>query len=108
MAQRTQVILEDDIDGGDADQTVTFGFQGTTYEIDLSKKNVEKFVKALEPYTTAGRKAPRRGAPSRPARPRANREDLQAIREWARSKGYEVSDRGRISQSVKDAYRAAH
>ena len=57
MALRTITTLTDDIDGGDADETVTFAFNGTQYEIDLSKKNVDKMVKALQPYTTAARKS---------------------------------------------------
>ena len=55
MASRTITTLTDDIDGGDADETVTFSFKGTQYEIDLSKKNVDKMVKALQPYTSAAR-----------------------------------------------------
>ena len=57
MASRTITTLTDDIDGGDADETVTFSFKGTQYEIDLSKKNVDKMVKALQPYTSAARKS---------------------------------------------------
>ena len=57
MASRTITTLTDDIDGGDADETVTFSFKGTQYEIDLSKKNVDKMVKALQPYTSAPRRS---------------------------------------------------
>ena len=57
MASRTITTLTDDIDGGDADETVTFSFKGTQYEIDLSKKNVDKMVKALQPYTSAARRS---------------------------------------------------
>ncbi len=57
MASRTITTLTDDIDGGDAVHTVTFSVNGAHYEIDLSKKNVDKMVKALQPYTTAARKS---------------------------------------------------
>jgi hypothetical protein len=63
VASRTITTLTDDIDGGDADETVTFSFKGTQYEIDLSKKNVDKTVKALQPDTSA----PGRAAAAAPA-----------------------------------------
>ena len=69
MASRTITNLTDDIDGSDADETVTFTFKGTTYEIDLSKKNLDKMVRALQPYTTAA--APPAAAAPAPAAPPA-------------------------------------
>jgi hypothetical protein len=43
-------------------------------------------------------------APAKKAAPGVN----NAIRDWAASKGMKVSDRGRISREVQDAYNAAH
>jgi hypothetical protein len=110
VAQKTLVILEDDIDGGEADETVTFALDGTTYEIDLNEKNADALRDAFAPYVGAARKAgrgrvvaarPRRSSSARPA-------DLTAVREWARANGHQVSDRGRISAQIQDAYDAAH
>jgi len=102
VASRTITTLTDDIDGGDADETVTFSFKGTQYEIDLSKKNVDKMVKALQPYTSPARKSGGRTTSSG-----ADRDQLAKIREWARANGHQVSDRGRISAAVQGAYHAA-
>ena len=106
MAQRIIVTLEDDLDGGPADQTVRFGLDGTEYEIDLSAANATAFREQLAPYTerarTAGR-APR----SRPGRNASTRERSSGIRAWARGQGIAVSDRGRIPASVIEQYQAA-
>lgn len=107
MAQRVQVILEDDIDGGDATETVTFGLDGVTYEIDLNDKNAAALRDALAGYVGAGRRvAGRRRSGSSSSR--SNSGELSKIREWARANGFEVSDRGRISQKVRDAYAKAN
>jgi hypothetical protein len=116
MAQQTTVRLVDDLDGSKASGTVAFSFDGRSYEIDLSDKNTDKLRKALTPFIDAARKAGGRGSgrgrgqrqstADRPAR--SNREETQAIREWARQNGHKVSERGRISQTVLEAYRAAH
>ena len=108
MAQNVQVHLEDDLDGGPADTTLTFALDGKDYEIDLSEANAEKLREALRPFTEAGRKATRSGSP-RGLRPRASSSDPDTakIRAWAKENGHEVSDRGRIQQHIKDAYYAA-
>jgi hypothetical protein len=109
MAKRVHVVLEDDISGGTADETVSFGLDGSSYEIDLTKANAEKLRNALSQYVAHGRKVSsgraRRGGGGSA---RTDREQLQAIREWARRNGYEVSDRGRISGKVVEAFNAAH
>ena len=110
MAKQVITLLTDDIDGGEADRTVEFGLDGVNYTIDLSEKNVGKLRKALEPYlnvaTRIGRSgavpAARRAAPA-PAG-RTNRDQNQAIREWANQNGHPVSERGRIPSSVVEAY----
>lgn len=106
MASRTITILEDDLDGKEdaTVETVVFSFEGSSYEIDLSKKNRDAFAKALTPYLNASRKAGKVQSRRSPAKPS---EDLDAIRTWASKNGHKVADRGRIAQSVKDAYYAA-
>ncbi len=109
MASRTIMTLTDDLDGSDADETVTFAFKGSQYEIDLSNKNVDKMVKALQPYITAARRSGgRRSGPGRTTSRGADKDQLAKIREWARANGHTVSDRGRISAAVQEAYHAAN
>lgn len=109
MAQRTIVSLVDDIDGGPADETVHFSLQGNSYEIDLSKANAQEMLRALQPYTTHARKTGGRGsAAARVTGSGAGREQLSAMRRWARDSGYTVSDRGRVSAEIQNAYHSAH
>jgi hypothetical protein len=117
MAQ--QVILVDDLTGGTADETVTFAIDGITYDIDLITSNANALRAALDPYITAGRptgKTPTTKAKtttsttSKPST-RAGRlapGEGDRIRNWARDNGYDVSDRGRISTDIRDAYNAAN
>src|SRR3954454_24642374 len=110
MAKQVITVLTDDLDGGDADRTVEFGLDGVNYTIDLSDKNAGKLRKALDPYLAAAAKVGRAGTPgriaSRAAAPpsRSNRDQNQAIREWATKNGYEVSERGRIPASITEAF----
>jgi Lsr2 len=106
MAQRVTVELEDDIDGGPANQTLRFGFDGAEYEIDLSAKNAATFRRQIAPYIEHARKAggrPRRRA----ARTSSSRERSGDIRAWAKDHGIAVSERGRIPASVIEQYEAA-
>lgn len=113
MAQRTIVTITDDIDGGDADETVKFGLDGDTYEIDLSTANAATFRQAFAPFKaaarrvktagTAGKADPRAASPARRTPPGAT----NGIREWARDNGFSVSDKGRIPGNVLDAYKVA-
>lgn len=108
MAQSVQIISEDDLEGGPAEETVQFGVDGRQYEIDLSTANAEKLREALRPYAAAGRRAPSKSA--RTAGPRSStgsNPETAKIRAWAKENGHQVSDRGRIHQYVKDAYYAA-
>lgn len=117
MAQKVQVILVDDVDGGDADETVTFALDGVSYEIDLNDENAGALRDSLANWIgharrVAGRSSTRRGA-GRSAKQAAASSNgggpsNTEIREWARESGYEVSDRGRISQQIREAYAAAH
>jgi hypothetical protein len=110
MAQRTQVIFTDDIDGSEAAGTVTFALNGVQYEIDLSRKNADKLAKAFEPYVSGGRKVSSRTTSTRSSRGGSSpkKHDQSAVREWARGEGMKISDRGRIPADVLARYEAAH
>jgi hypothetical protein len=109
VAQRMLVIFEDDLDGSEAEGTVTFALNGIGYELDLSKKNRDKLLKAFEPYVSGGRKVSARTSP-RSARGGASpkKHDQSAVREWARGEGMKISGRGRIPADVLAKYEAAH
>lgn len=110
MAKKVTVTLVDDFDGsGAADETVEFGLDGVTYEIDLSTKNATKLRGDLKQWVAAGRRVGgrRRGrSGSGRGRGAIDREQSAAIREWARRNGHNVSTRGRIPADVIDAYHA--
>jgi hypothetical protein len=104
------VTLFDDIDGGAAEETVTFALDGKSYEIDLNPSNAKKLRKVLAPYIEAGRKkasAGRRGKTSAPHRRTSLAPDPAAVRAWARSHQMEVPARGRIPKKVYEAFREA-
>jgi hypothetical protein len=107
MASRTIVELTDDIDGKKADETVTFAVDGVTYEIDLSAKNAKALRGAFDQYIAAARRGGRGARRTGGTPARRDREQTQAIREWARASGYTVSDRGRISAEIVEAYNSA-
>jgi hypothetical protein len=106
MAQKITVALEDDLDGGPADETVRFGLGGSEYEIDLNNKNAKTFRKQFAPYIEHARKIGR-GQRRRPARTSSAREHSGDIRAWAKAQGIPVNDRGRIPASVAEQYQAA-
>lgn len=113
MAQRTVILFEDDLDGGEAAGTVRFSLDGVEYEIDLSEKNAATLRGALERYVQAGRRIGGRRAVGASA-PRvhsggATKTDpaqLAAIRDWARRRGLEVKNRGRIPAEIVAQYNA--
>ncbi|HET8589694.1 MAG TPA: Lsr2 family protein [Nakamurella sp.] len=120
MATMTTVTMVDDIDGSAATETVAFGLDGASYEIDLNDKNAKKLRDAVANFVAHARRidggrrsggsrtrSPRGGGRSR-ARTSPDREQTAAIREWARSQGYEVSDRGRLSAAIVQAFEEAH
>jgi hypothetical protein len=107
MAQKITVALEDDLDGGPADETVRFAIGGAEYEIDLSKKNARALRRRLAPFVDHARKAGR-GPGRRPGRTASSRERSGDIRAWAKDHGITVSDRGRIPARVVDQYEAGH
>jgi len=112
VAQRVNVVLVDDLDGSDAIETVLFGIDGVSYEIDLSEKNAKKLRDSLALYVadarrTGGRRSTGRGA-SRASNGSAAGGDTSDVRAWARANGHPVSDRGRISAEIQDAYKKAN
>jgi uncharacterized membrane protein len=114
MAREVIEKLIDDLDGGAAEETVSFALDSATYEIDLSKKNALAFRKALDRYvkaarrsSTSGRSSRRRSAPSAPTRRPERDYDISQLREWAGANDVAVPARGRIPQAVVEQYKAA-
>jgi hypothetical protein len=115
MAQKVQVLLVCDVcvNENEGTETVTFGLDGSSYEIDVCATHASQLRDSFATFVGAARRA---GRPAVPARGRArtggkaatDREQLQAMREWARKNGRKVSDRGRLSKDLVDAYHAAH
>ena len=112
MAQEVLVTLTDDLDGSDADETMLFALDGTSYEIDLNAKNAAALRKALDKYVAAARPASapsglrrRRSSGRRPARKAAV--DPKAVRTWAQEHGIVISSRGRIPGEILSQYRSA-
>lgn len=112
MAKQIIHKLVDDLDGGDADETVKFALDGVQYEIDLSKQNAAKMRDLLKPYVTNGTRIGRGGVVvgGRAARgrgvPPSDREQNKAIRAWAKREGKDISDRGRIPAEIVEEYNA--
>ena len=109
MVQKTQVVLVDDIDGTEAEETVTFALDGVTYEIDLTSAHASELRDALATWIGHARKTTTRGGSGTSARSGArrggaDRAQLAKIREWAKENGYQISDRGRIPGNVLQAF----
>ncbi|MFJ9729646.1 Lsr2 family protein [Streptomyces sp. NPDC101209] len=108
MAQKIITQVLDDLDGSEASETIVFGLDGKTYEIDLNDKNAAKLRKAFAPYVEKGRKVnqPRVGRRGTAGRDAADG-DPTLIRMWAKENGYEVNERGRVPKDIKEAYAKA-
>ena len=111
MARKTTIELTDDLDGGKAAETITFGLDGQTYTIDLNARNAKALRKAFAPYVASGRQA-KAGKPSRGRSRRRTAGGSAAssrdVREWARSQGIQIADRGRIPNDLVAKFQAAH
>ena len=109
MAQKVEVTLIDDLDGGKADETVVFGLDGKQFVIDLSEKNAAKLRDSIARYVAAARKE-RVPSPGRGSARKSPATDLNTsdVREWARAEGYDVSDRGRVSKDLIVKFQEAH
>ena len=109
MAQVVTRSFIDDIDGTEAERTFTFAVDGTNYEIDLSRSNIEEFKAAIGGFLESARKTRGTSRKSTSANAlRQSREHNQAIRDWAKANGLSVSDRGRISSEIQEKFDAAH
>lgn len=104
MVQKVHVVLVDDIDGGHADETVSFSLDSVNYEVDLSANHAAELRRALQPWINAGRRVTSKGRTKRAA----GGGDTAKIREWAKARGMAVSERGRISARIRAAYEAAN
>ena len=104
MAQKVVVTLFDDIDGSEAAETIAFGLDGKSYEIDLNQANAKKLRKALAPYVDAGRKRSRSGKAYQQTQVAP---DPAAVRAWAQANKMDVPARGRIPMKVYAAFSAA-
>ena len=109
VAQKVQVVLVDDLDGGQADETVSFSLDGVSYEIDLSAANAETMRDTLAQFVGVARRVGgRTAARGRRGAVRASSDGRASeIRAWAKEHGFEVSDRGRVSSEVREAYEKA-
>lgn len=105
MVRRTQIVLEDDLGGGSANETVTFGIDGNWYEIDLNSKNADTFRQMLAMYVEAGRRVNVSGEDG----PKARSTDSNAkiVRDWASAQGLPVPARGRLPRAVIEAFEAS-
>ena len=115
VAQKVQVLLVDDLEGGEADETVTFALDGVAYEIDLTHTNAGKLRELLAPFTEKGRKQSGRSGGSagrsrtgRAPRPVGGNPDTAKVRAWAKENGLDVNDRGRVPSTVREAYEKAN
>jgi hypothetical protein len=106
MAQKVHIVLVDDIDQSEAEETVNFGLDGKNYAIDLNAEHAAKLREALAPYVAHARPASGRGR--RSAGKATGGPAPAEIRAWARENGFDVPDRGRVSAEVREAYAAAH
>ena len=114
MAQKVITEFIDDIDGSPAERTFTFAVDGTNYEIDLSTENIAEFKSAIGGFIESARKVKGGSSDARRTRSigadggRQSREQTQAVREWARQHGHNISNRGRIPSSIQQAFDQAH
>jgi nucleoid-associated protein Lsr2 len=110
VASRVVTLLTDDLDGSEAEETLSFSLEGFSYEIDLSKAHAEDLRGALEPYVKAGRRTGRDGRRARRSSSAgaSDGDQTKAIRDWAKSQKMQVSDRGRVSAEIREAYSKAH
>jgi hypothetical protein len=105
MAQKIQVVLIDDVDGGPAAETVTFAVDGASYEIDLSAANAARLKDAFAPFVARARKVSKSAKRRSRAGTRSNKS--AEIRAWAKANGLPVNERGRIPADLAAKYEAS-
>lgn len=110
MAQRVVYRLEDDLDNSEAAETIVFGIDSVSYEIDLSEQNAQKLRDALAPYVAAARRTGggRRRSGGRGRGRSGGGTSATDVRAWASENGYQVSSRGRVPAEIREAYDRAH
>lgn len=112
MAQKVNIVLVDDMDQTEADETVSFGLDGKEYAIDLNADNATRLREALAPFVAHARpvtgRGGRRNSGTASRTTTSNGPSPADIRAWARDNGFDVPERGRVSAEVRDAYAAAH
>jgi hypothetical protein len=109
MAQKVQTLFTDDLDGSEADGTVRFGLDGTEYEIDLNTEHAQQLRDALSQYISAARRAKGNtpGSARGARKTSGSRPDTTKVREWAKAKGIEVKDRGRLPAELVVKFKTA-
>ncbi len=113
MAQKVVTRLEDDIDGSEASETLSFGLDGQQYEIDLNEEHAADLREVLAPFISVARRVGggsgggRKGRTVAPKQRTGDELDPKAVRSWAEANGVKVSPRGRISADVVEQYKAA-
>ena len=110
MAQRVVTQLVDDIDQGPAEETIMFGLDGASFEIDLSAGHARALREVLAPFVEAGRKQGARRGPSKRPRSKstASAPDPKEVRQWATEQGKQVSARGRVPAALILEFQEAH
>ncbi|MFF3313731.1 Lsr2 family protein [Streptomyces sp. NPDC002952] len=110
MAQKIMTVFSDDLTGAESKdvQTHTFSLDGVNYEIDLTSDNYDKLYEALAPFIDSGRKTGRTRTATQPRKQATSGPSAEEVRSWARENGHQVSDRGRVPASVREAYERAH
>jgi hypothetical protein len=108
MAKRVITTLEDDLDGSDANETITFSINGAEYEIDLNDAHANELHEALKEYTSVARKTAGHARPTRRLTAGARGNDTKSVRAWAIENGIPISARGRLQAEVMERYAAAH
>ncbi|MBO1267101.1 histone-like nucleoid-structuring protein Lsr2 [Arthrobacter cavernae] len=113
MAKQTITRIISDLSGEVLEEgqgeTIAFGFGKKSYTIDLTQSEADEFRKTIHKYSSvATEEVARLPRTSGSSAPKSPKEDLTPIREWAKSQGLKVSDRGRVSAEVMSAYHAAH
>jgi hypothetical protein len=108
MAQKVQTLYVDDLDGSEADGTIRFGLDGAEYEIDLNAAHAEALRQALARYVDGARRSPGTRRPVRSGR-KANASGVNTsqVRDWAKSQGIDVKDRGRVPAELIVKFKAA-
>ncbi|PKV88187.1 Lsr2 family protein [Streptomyces sp. TLI_146] len=109
MAQKIVTIYTDDLTGEETAEATTHSLviDGVAYEIDLGPESYDKLLEAVAPFTKAGRRVRGSRGKSTASRPTGGNQDTAKIRAWAKEKGYEINDRGRVPADIREAYENA-